>query len=549
MSKNILQVYTDNPIVTNQGTDLMYFGRAPYNTGDDTAMQFSDFAAQFGAPYTPAALTKVDDTNVTLTLGGTPAIALLHATSLTLGWTGQLSPARGGTGVNNGTNTITIGGNHTLVGAFSSTFTFTNTTSVTFPISGTLATTSQLPTPSALTKVDDTNVTLTLGGTPASSLLQAVSLTLGWTGALSGARGGTGVNNGSSTITIGGSLTTVGAFSSTFTMTNTTSVTFPTIGTLATTSQLPTPAALTKTDDTNVTLTLGGTPLTALLQATSLTMGWTGQLSVPRGGTGLASATAYAVLCGGTTTTGALQSIASVGNSGQSLTSNGAAALPSFQNTGGLKSFQILTSGTAATYTTPAGINSILVDCYGGGAAGGGISVGVGGGAAAGGGGSGSWARKYIPSPAATYTYTVGAAGSPGTAGNNPGGNGGDTTFSTITAGGGIGGTGQPSSSAGPGATGGNGGTATGGDVNMKGGDGQSGVIPPGIGIGGQGGNSILSSSGGRISASVGTSTAGNAATGLNNGCGGGGASGQSVSATKAGGAGISGLIIVWEFS
>lgn len=46
-----------------------------------------------------------------------------------------------------------------------------------------------------------------------------------------------------------------------------------------------TPAALTKTDDTNVTLTLGGTPASALLQATSLTLGWTGQLALTRGGT------------------------------------------------------------------------------------------------------------------------------------------------------------------------------------------------------------------------------------------------------------------------
>jgi hypothetical protein len=52
-----------------------------------------------------------------------------------------------------------------------------------------------------------------------------------------------------------------------------------------------TPAALTKTDDTNVTLTLGGTPTTALLQATSITAGWTGQLAVGRGGTGLSAGT------------------------------------------------------------------------------------------------------------------------------------------------------------------------------------------------------------------------------------------------------------------
>jgi hypothetical protein len=55
---------------------------------------------------------------------------------------------------------------------------------------GTTATFPTIPsvTPSALTKVDDTNVTLTLGGTPASALLQAVSLTLGWTGTLADAR-------------------------------------------------------------------------------------------------------------------------------------------------------------------------------------------------------------------------------------------------------------------------------------------------------------------------------------------------------------------------
>jgi hypothetical protein len=56
--------------------------------------------------------------------------------------------------------------------------------------SGTIALTSNIPsvTPSALTKVDDTNVTLTLGGTPSTALLQGVSLTLGWTGTLADSR-------------------------------------------------------------------------------------------------------------------------------------------------------------------------------------------------------------------------------------------------------------------------------------------------------------------------------------------------------------------------
>jgi hypothetical protein len=57
-----------------------------------------------------------------------------------------------------------------------------------------------------------------------------------------------------------------------------------------------------------------------------------GTLAVDYGGTGRTSHTAYAVLCGGTTSTGAQQSIASVGTSGQVLTSNGAGALPTFED-------------------------------------------------------------------------------------------------------------------------------------------------------------------------------------------------------------------------
>ena len=43
-------------------------------------------------------LTKTDDTNVTLTLGGTPTGALINSTSITAGWAGTLAVARGGTG-------------------------------------------------------------------------------------------------------------------------------------------------------------------------------------------------------------------------------------------------------------------------------------------------------------------------------------------------------------------------------------------------------------------------------------------------------------------
>lgn len=57
-------------------------------------------------------------------------------------------------------------------------------------------------------------------------------------------------------------------------------------------------AALTKADDTNVTLTLSGTPGAALLAATLITVGWAGTLAVARGGTGLATLTAHALYVG-----------------------------------------------------------------------------------------------------------------------------------------------------------------------------------------------------------------------------------------------------------
>lgn len=59
------------------------------------------------------------------------------------------------------------------------------------------------------------------------------------------------------------------------------SITGTTIGSTLDVIGLP----LTKTDDTNITLTLGGSPSTALIAATSLTLGWTGQLGLSRGGT------------------------------------------------------------------------------------------------------------------------------------------------------------------------------------------------------------------------------------------------------------------------
>lgn len=66
-------------------------------TGTGTVSAAPVWATISGSDITGAALTRTNDTNVTLTLGGSPTTALLNATSLTLGWTGQLGLSRGGT--------------------------------------------------------------------------------------------------------------------------------------------------------------------------------------------------------------------------------------------------------------------------------------------------------------------------------------------------------------------------------------------------------------------------------------------------------------------
>ena len=79
----------------------------------------------------------------------------------------------------------------------------------------------------------------------------------------------------------------------------------------------------------------------------------------------------------------------------------------------------------AYTFTVPEGTTTVLVQLYGaGGGGGGGTSTLHGGGA-----GSGAYVMSVVSvTPGATYTINEGAGGAPGAL-NEPGGNGGDTSF------------------------------------------------------------------------------------------------------------------------
>lgn len=248
-------------------------------TGTGAVSAAPAWATIAGADITGAALTTANDTNVTLSLGGTPATALLRAASITAGWTGLLSLTRGGTNAN---LTASNGG---LVYSTASAMAILAGTATAgqIPRSGASAapswSTTTYPATAAAGTILAAGTLNTIAGTPTP--------TLGVAGSLLGTLSLAGNTSGAALITpqavAGNPTLTLPNTSGTFAASAAAPITLN-----ATTGQIGiTSAALTRTNDTNVTVTLGGSPTTALLAATSLTLGWTGLLAVTRGGTGL----------------------------------------------------------------------------------------------------------------------------------------------------------------------------------------------------------------------------------------------------------------------
>jgi hypothetical protein len=141
-------------------------------------------------------------------------------------------------------------------------------------------------------------------------------------------------------------------------------------GSLTTFPDIPTvtPAALTKTDDTNVTLTLGGTPSTALLQATSLTLGWTGTLADSR----IASASTWNAKQNALSGTGVIKSTAGTisyinGTTSQYIRGDGSlTTFPTIPTVGtwGALNYPTWTTGTPFVKMTAAGTFALDTNTY-----------------------------------------------------------------------------------------------------------------------------------------------------------------------------------------
>ena len=250
------------PIGTTAQRGTPAYGAFRYNT-DTGALEV----------YTNTGWSTVSaGTGVVTFSGGTTGLTPNTPTAGGIVLAGILNPANGGTGINNGSSTITIGGNFAVSGAYPLTLTVSGTTSLSLPASGTLATLAGTET---FTNKSMSGSTNTFTNIPNSALTNSsvtyngVAVALGASGTITANTTnaltvGTGLQLDSGTTFNGSSARTISIDSTVATLTGTQTLTNKSIsGSTNTLTNIPN-SALTNSSITlgTTTIALGGTSLT-----------------------------------------------------------------------------------------------------------------------------------------------------------------------------------------------------------------------------------------------------------------------------------------------
>lgn len=526
----------------------------------------------------PLTFTTTGATNVTLpttgTLVNTAVTTLSNLASIgtiTTGvWNGTLiSPTYGGTGINNGSSTITLGGNLTLSGAFTTNLTVTGNTTLTLPTSGTLMVGSNNLSELTNTTTARANLGLGTAATHAATdfLLAANNLSDVVSVATSRTNLGLGtmaVQNANAVAITGGTLSGVtitspkivnglldangnnmilfapeAAAVNYFVMQNTSTGLIPNIIVSGTDANIDFGIAAKGTGSV-LAYSLGGTNVLGL---------------VPNGNTNT-----FGIFLNIPTITtnrtvnfqdasGTMALVATSLQTANNLSdlTNAATARANLGVDVGLYQLNIQTFTSSGTYTPTANMVYCVIECWGGGAAGGSMAGSLSFSGGSGGGGAGGYS-KHVANAAeigASKTVTIGAGGAAGAAGNNNGNDGGTTSVGSLCiANGGKGGGGNPGNGGGLGGAGGSPGTG-----NAITGTGQSGFSGNGsslaqYALAGNGANSPIGQGGiSEVTATlqIGTNGSGYAA-------GGGGAAISGVALNTTGGVGTKGLVSIIEY-
>jgi hypothetical protein len=179
--------------------DLTYVVAGTVNGGDGyvqnvngvtvgtTAIQWSQFSGAGAVPIattTSAGIASFPTAQFSVDAGGAVTIGTINAGVVNAG-TGQISGARGGTGVDNGSKTITVSGN-TTIGSSTHTVAFATggNTTVTLPTTGTLAINSGSQTFTGVQTFTSPSITTSLTtGSTSFDLLNTTATTINFAGA------------------------------------------------------------------------------------------------------------------------------------------------------------------------------------------------------------------------------------------------------------------------------------------------------------------------------------------------------------------------------